>query len=110
MPFSNQVERDLHFTKHGHKFGAVDASEYERMAEEFLFGPLAGDSRDCTRPNNGDRVRFGFVTHLEGVARRFPVPECIRTFYPVRATLIARHGAEAGYFRYDCGRTPGVNL
>ena len=110
MPFCDPLERDMHFVKHGQKFGAGDASEYERMADIFMFGAATDDSRDCIRPNNGDRVRFGFVTHLEGVVRRLPVPECIRTFYPVRRTTIARHGGEARYFAYECARIPGVNL
>lgn len=104
------MERDLHFTKHGHKFGAADASEYERMADEFMFGAQPVDARDCMRPNYGDRVRFGFVSHLEGVARRIPAPECVRTFFPAKRTTIARHGGEAGYFRFECDRIPGINL
>lgn len=110
MPFCNALERDTHFVKHGSKFGAVDAAEYERMADMFVFGARAGDAQDCIRPYNGDRVRFGFVTHFECVVRRVPVPECVRTFYPVKATLIARHGGEAGYFADECARVPGVNL
>ena len=38
----------------------------------------------------------------EGVA--CIMPEYVRTFYPVKATLIARHGGEAGYFAHECGR------
>jgi hypothetical protein len=110
MPFANQLERDLHFTKHGHKFGAVDALEYERMAETFLFGQLGDDARDCFRTNGQDRVRFGFVTRLEGVAQAPPAIEYIRTFFPVRMTMIARRGGEAGYFAYECARVPGINL
>jgi hypothetical protein len=110
MPFCNTWERDTHFVKHGHKFGAADAEEYERMADTFVLGATAGDARDCIRPNDGDRVRFGFVTHLEGIVRRRPEPECVRSFYPVRETIIARHGGEAGYFSYECARAFGVNL
>ena len=69
--------------------------------------PQPVDARDCVRPNYGHRVRFGFVSHLEGVARRIPAPECVRTFFPVKRTTIARHGGEAGYFRFECDRIPG---
>lgn len=110
MPFCTALERDIHFAKHGQKVGALDPSEYERMADEFMIRPAANDARDCVRPNDGDRVRFGFVTHLEAVARRLPAPECIRTFYPVRPATIARHGGEAAYFLYECGRVAGTNL
>ncbi len=109
VPFCDVWERDTHFVKHGQKFGAADAAEYERMADSFVFGATADDARDCIRPNV-DRVRFGFVTHLEGIVRRVPEPECVRTFYPVRGTTIANHGGEAGYFAYECARVPGVNL
>ena len=102
MPFQNVFERDLHFVKHGHKFGAVDAPEYERMADGFMFGPMGIDVHECIRPRNIDRVRFDFGTHYEGVACR--IPEFVRTFYAVKATTIARHGDEAGYFAYECAR------
>lgn len=110
MPFCSQLERDIHFAKHGHKVGAADAFEYEKMADDFMFRLAVSDARDCIRPNEGDRVRFGFVTHLEAVSRRLPPPECIRTFYPVRPALIARHGGEVRYFEYECGRVVGMNL
>ncbi len=102
MPFLSNFERDLHFTKHGHKFHAADASEYERMADEFIYGLLDFDTHECIRPSGKDRVRFGFLTHYEGVACR--IPEFIRTFYPVRVTTIARHGGDVGYFAYECSR------
>jgi hypothetical protein len=110
MPFANLFERDLHFTKHGHKFGAVDAPEYERMADAFMYGPMDDDTNECIRPEGIDRVRFGFVTHYEGIACRVPAPEVIRTFYPVRLTTIARRGGEASYFTFECNRRSGVDL
>ncbi len=64
-----------------------------------MFGPLSVDARDCARLNQGHRVRFGLVSHLEGVARRTPAPECFRTFFPVKPTTIARPGGEARYFQ-----------
>jgi hypothetical protein len=109
VPYCNSWERAIHFAKHGHKFGASDASEYERMAEVFMYGPLNGDGHECIRPQ-GDRVRFGFATHYEGVTRTAPAPECIRTFYPVELTTIARRGGEAAYFRFECRRSSGVDL
>jgi len=109
MPFCNQWERDTHFARHGASFGAVDAEEYEQMADTFAFGARAGDAQDCPRPG-GDRVRFGFVTHLESVVKTLPRPECIRTFYAVRAATIARHGNEAGYFAFECARIHLVDL
>jgi hypothetical protein len=102
MPFLNIFERDLHFTKHGHKFGAPDALEYEKLADAFLYGQMAASTHECVRPSGIDRVRFDDGTHHEGVA--CIMPEYVRTFYPVKATLIARHGGEAGYFAHECGR------
>jgi hypothetical protein len=105
MPFANVLERDLHFTKHGHKFGASDALEYEKLADEFLYGPMDISTHECIRPRGIDRVRFDYGTHYEGVACR--VPDFVRTFFPVSLRLIRRHGSEARYFAFECGR---VNL
>src|SRR5260370_29088957 len=99
------MERELHFTKHGHKFGAFDPLEYERLADDFMYSPLDADTRECIRPRGIDRVRFGFGTHYEGIASI--VPDFVRTFYPVRMATIANHGGEAGYFAFECGR---INL
>jgi len=107
MPFANLLERDIHFTKHGHKFGAKDAMEYEELADAFMYGPLDVDTRECTRPTAIDRVRFGFVTHFLGVSCLIPAPEVIRTFYKVERTIIAWRGGERAYFSFECGR---VNL
>ncbi len=107
MPFINTFEREIHFIKHGEKFGAADAEEYERMADVFMFGPMYDDTKECIRPDR-DRVRFNFATHYEGVA--CTNPEFVRTFYPVMAKLIARYGGEARYFAYECSRRVGVNL
>lgn len=98
MPFANTFQRDIHFAKHGHKFGAADPTEYERLAEAFLFGPLGANMRQCFRAIRMDRVRYEFGTQYEGVA--CTLPQFIRTFFPVNNWLIAKHGGEVGYFRY----------
>lgn len=112
MPFADGFERDLHFKKHGHKFGAADAVEYERMADHFMYGPLDPDARECTRPVGPtgvqDKVRFDFGTHYEAIA--CIVPSFLRTFFPVELRFILRRGGETGYFAYECGRMAGVNL
>ena len=105
MPFANKRERDIHFIKHGHKVSALDAVEYERMADLFIYGAMATDARECIRPNKIDRVRFGFITHLLGVA--CISPDFVRTFHPIRPTRIARYGGESGYFSFECSR---INL
>jgi filamentous hemagglutinin len=102
MPFQDTLERDLHFAKHGHEFGASDAIEYERMADAFMFGAMAIEVRECTRPHSGDRIRFGFITYRFGVV--CAVPQFVRTFHVVRLPLIMRHGGTAGYFAWQCGK------
>lgn len=102
MPFRNQLERDLHFAKHGNEFGATDAADYEKMADDFMSGALDADTGECTRPGGLDRIRFGFSTYIEGVACTMPV--YLRTFYVVSAMLVARHGGSRGYFSFECGR------
>lgn len=102
MPFASDHERDIHFAKHGHKFGAASAAEYERMADEFMYGHLDIDAQECTRPNRIDRIRFGFVTHYQGVVCM--IRDVLRTFYPVTMITVARRGGEASYFAYECSR------
>jgi hypothetical protein len=102
MPFFDQLDRDTHFLKHGHEFGATDALEYERMADAFMFDALEGDARECTRPGGIDRLRLGFNTRRLGVACTNPV--FVRTFYVVTVISVASHGGAKGYFRWQCAR------
>jgi hypothetical protein len=102
MPFANTFELEIHFKKHGHKFGAATKEEYERLADAFLFGPMSADTRECIRLNNTDRLRFDFVKVHFGVASIVPV--FVRTFYPVERRLVVRHGGPRGYFSYECAR------
>ena len=102
VPFQNQAERAIHFAKHGHEFGARDELEYERLADQFLFGEMNADTRECIRPNGNDRLRLDYVVVHFGVA--CIVPALIRTFYRVKGQTITRHDGSAGFFRYECGR------
>ncbi|MCI0403927.1 MAG: hypothetical protein L0212_10450 [Acidobacteria bacterium] len=102
MPFANTLELDIHFKKHGHKFGLATKEEYERLADAFMFGPMNASTKECIRPNGNDRLRFDFVTVHFGVAS--VAPEFVRTFYPVERRKVLRHGGSAGYFAYECAR------
>jgi len=102
MPFPDALERDIHFAKHGHEFGAVDAMHYERMADTFMFGPMAIEVNECIRPLGGDRLRFGFITYRFGAV--CAAPEFIRTFHIVGLRAILSHRDPAGYFAWQCGR------
>jgi pyocin large subunit-like protein len=100
VPFANINSRDKHFLRHGHKFGAVDAAHYERMADAFVFGAMNADTHECNRPNL-DVVRMDFVTRHFGVGA---LPTTVRTFYPIDAFSIAYRGGCPNYFAYQCGR------
>jgi hypothetical protein len=102
MPFFDQLERDIHFKKHGAEFGASDPADYERMADAFMFGAIESDARECVRPQGEDRIRFGFITHRLGVA--CVTPQFIRTFHVVRLRTVRSHRDSAGYFAWQCGR------
>jgi len=104
MPFCDAWERATHFAKHGHEFAAVDAMEYERIADDFIFGPRDAVTHECTRPSGHERLRFDFVIRYFGVARVVPAPECVKTFYVVKGSTVAHHGGAQGYFQYECGR------
>ncbi len=102
MPFASTFELEIHFKKHGHKFGAATKEEYERLADAFLFGRMNASTKECVRSNGADRLRFDFVTVHFGVAS--VAPAFIRTFYPVERRIVVRHGGAAGYFSYECAR------
>ncbi|MBK9493743.1 MAG: hypothetical protein IPO08_04200 [Xanthomonadales bacterium] len=65
-----------HFKDHGADFGARNAVEYVRMAQDFLHNPPSG-VLSKTRVN-GDVVRFDPVTNAFGVMDKTGAP---RTFY-----------------------------
>lgn len=99
MPFANAMELEIHFRKHGRKFGIATKEEYERLADLFMFGQMGPNTRECLRPGGADRLRFDFVTVHFGVAS--VVPAFVRTFYPVERRIVMRHGGSAGYFAYE---------
>ena|ERR1700691_97410 len=103
MPFINEFERDIHFSKHGHKFGATDAIEYEKMADAFMFGGVTISMRECIRPNQVDRLRFNLANRHFGAAN--VAPAFLKTFYPIPLHTLARHGGAGNYFAYECSRT-----
>jgi pyocin large subunit-like protein len=96
------MKRDIHFQRHGHEFGAVDAGDYERMADAFLFGPMEQSTRECHRPNRGSRLRFDTWNRRFGSASVAPV--FLKTFYRVQQATINYHGSEMQYFGWECGR------
>lgn len=104
LPFSDKTELELHFLKHGHKFGLVPGQEadYERMADHFMFGVMTITMQECLRPSGVDRLRLDSAKVYFGVA--CTVPAFVRTFYPPEATTLACHGGPFGFFRYECGR------
>ncbi len=102
MPFANVWERDIHFTRHGYKFGAADAFEYERMADSFMFKVMSAATRECVRPTGIDRLRFKETNRHFGVA--CINPQFVRTFYPVSPVKVTRHGGPVGFFAYECAR------
>lgn len=104
MPFCTVWERDTHFAKHGQKVGAVDAADYERMADEFMFGARQPGTGECIRRKNGDRLRFNRGTRYLCVSRVLPVPECVRTFYEVEQAVVRHHRGTNTYFRHECDR------
>ena len=102
VPFKNVMKRDIHFTRHGHEFGAITPDEYEQMADAFMLahGPLNADTHECFRPNGNLKNRLNFVTIHFGVSEiRNPV---IRTFYIPKPDTVARHGGVAQLFADYC--------
>lgn len=104
MPFCSAWERDTHFAKHGHEFGARDAQEYEVMADAFLLGALPLDAQECLRRSRPDRIRLHSRNSTFGVSRIRPAPECVRTFYRVAGHLVTYYGGPLRYLQYECAR------
>ena len=100
MPFASVYKRDSHFTRHGAEFGATTAEEYEQMADEFLFGDRAADTRECFRMS--DKLRFRDSNRHFGVS--CVVPEYVRTFYIVPTSKVSNRGGNGSFFTYECGR------
>jgi len=104
VPFGSASELGIHFRKHGHKFGARTAADYERMADAFMFGIMNGNTQECVRPGGRRRCRLDFVAADFGVA--LVVTQLVITFYPQTPRMVTKHGGPAGLFAYECARHP----
>jgi hypothetical protein len=102
VPFVNVLELNIHFAKHGHKFGAATPADYEALADAFLGGAMNATTQECTRPNAVDYLRFDSANRHFGVLCL--TNNCVRTFYPASARLIARRGGTAAFFTFECAR------
>jgi hypothetical protein len=103
MPFVNDYERDIHFKKHGNKFNATDAVQYENMADAFMFGAIKVSMIEGNRKNLIDRIRFNLANRHFGVASINP--EFVKTFYPVSLHTVTHYGGGRGYFEFERDRT-----
>ena len=56
----------LHYAEHGTDLGAISASQYEQLADEFLGGAKRQDVEECKR-SRGDVIRFDLSTNEYGV-------------------------------------------
>jgi pyocin large subunit-like protein len=100
VPFPNAKQRSLHFVKHGHKFGAVDEFDYERMADVFMSSPMHPNMHECYRATGTlDRIRLDALTRFFGVAYHGMV---LRTFHPRNAHEIALKGGPQKFVLFKC--------
>ena len=102
VPFDSVMERDIHFRRHGHEFGIGTADEYERLADEFMFGAMNADTHECIQATKPRRNRMDFATVHFGVASGNP--ESLITFYIPRPDTVVRHGGVAKLFADYCAR------
>ena len=103
MPFATQLSRDTHFERHGRALGAVDAAEYESMADAFMSNQMDRNTRECPGLVLKERVRFNTSNRRFGVEAIGP-PPYLKTFYIVNQATINYHGDEMRFFGYECGR------
>jgi hypothetical protein len=102
VPFVNAFELAIHFARHGAEVGAATPEDYEALAEAFLSGPMNATTKDCTRPNLIDYLRFDFNNSHFGVLCL--QNNCVRTFYPAAARIIVRRGGPSGFMAFECAR------
>ena len=67
LVFRTSEQRRKHFRKHGAKFGAVSAIQYEEFASNFLTAALNSHSEDCARRQNNDYIRFDSGNNVIGI-------------------------------------------
>lgn len=114
--FFDPKERERRFISHGSDFGALDAAEYEQIADAFLGEPKPPHVAECVR-KLGDVLRFDPATDTFGV---LDASGLIRTFFkPVPCSSVVpeskrsalreagrchRHPNNLLYFKSVCAR------
>lgn len=111
--FESIAQLHRHFSEHGGDFGASNANEYERMADEFLGGSKPEAVHECAR-RGGARLRYDPITEAFGV---LDSDDTIRTYFkPVPCSSVPgarreavrrsgrchRHANNLVYFRAEC--------
>jgi hypothetical protein len=100
VPFRDSKQRAIHYQKHGHRFGARDEYDYERIADAFMAGPLHPNLFECYRITGTlDRIRLDGSTRYYGVAYNISV---LRTFHIKDASQIAARGGPHGFVQHKC--------
>lgn len=97
VPFKHRPDLQRHFIRHGIEFGADTADEYERLADEFMIGPLRNGAMECFR-KNGAKVRFDPGTNEFGILAK---EGYVSTFMVVR-TLPSSNQTAFQYFQSNC--------
>jgi len=99
--FESIAELRHHFQKHGEDFGASNANEYERMADEFLGLEKPETVHECVR-GSGSRLRYDPMTDAFGVIDQTRV---IQTFFkPVPCSSLPGSVREAQRITGRCHR------
>ena len=97
MPFKHRHALLRHFARHGAEFNARNAAAYERMADDFMDGPLPSGMLECKRKDGG-RVRFDPITSALGIVTK---DGDIATYFLNRPLPGSRQTA-LDYFRASC--------
>lgn len=100
VPFRDSIQRAKHYQKHGHRFGATDEFDYERLADAFMSSPLHPNLFECYRTTGTfDRIRLDGSTRYYGVAYNISI---LRTFHIKDASGIAHGGGPQPYVMRKC--------
>jgi hypothetical protein len=101
VPFRDIISLEQHFQDHKHEFGVATKEDYEKMADEFMFGNMNPATHQCVRINDVS-VRLDFVNRHFGTAEA--ARRIIWTFHIVTESKITKAGGPMNYLDKQCRR------
>ncbi len=90
----------LHFEAHGAEFGAQSPEEYEEMADRFMSGQKAPNTRECLRPRPVPRTLCRYNAGTEEYGVKWEHSWIVTYFKPDPA--VHGYASNLDYYRQNC--------